>query len=107
MDEGPGSFGLISDLNTDLQYHRSISCLHMLFKIYHDPAHPLHSELPSLFHPVCVTINAVTSHSYSFSIVRCNIVHHSSHFILASMKYWNNLPKGVRICEASEIQSKC
>ena len=68
---------LIPDLNADLWHRRSISCLCMLFKIYHNPTHPLHSELPSLFHPVRETRNVVHSHSHSFSVARCSTAQYS------------------------------
>ena len=89
---------LIPDLNTDLWHRRSISCLCMLFKIYHNPAHPLHSELPSLYLPVRVTRNAVNAHSHSFSAVRCSTVQYSRCFIPSSTKCWNELPSGVVEC---------
>ena len=62
------------DLNADLQHRRSISCLCMLIKIYHNPAHSLHSQLPSMLLPVCVTRNAVNSHSHPFS---CEVQYYS------------------------------
>ena len=71
---------LIPDLNTDLWHRRSISCLCMLFKIYHNPAHPLHSELLSLFHPVLETRNAVHSQSHSLSVVRSSTEEHEKHY---------------------------
>ena len=46
---------LIPFLNTDFCHRRSISCLCMLFKIYHDTAHPLASEHPSFF-SLCVKL---------------------------------------------------
>ena len=63
---------LIPDLSTDLWHRRSINCLCMFFQIYHSSAHPLYSELSSLFHFVRETIRAVHSHSHSFSFVRCS-----------------------------------
>ena len=89
---------LIPDLNTDLWHRRSISCLCMLFKIYHNPAHPLHLELPSLFQPVRETRRAVNSHNHSFSAVRCSTAQYSRCFIPASTKCWNDLPGGVVEC---------
>ena len=76
----------IPNLMTNLWHRRSISCLCMLFKIYHNPRHPLHLELPDLFQPVRVTRNAVNSHSCCFSVVRCNTVQYSRSFIPVSTK---------------------
>ena len=42
---------LIPNLTISLQHHRFISSLCMLYKIFHNPSHPLHSEVPNLFHP--------------------------------------------------------
>ena len=89
---------LIPDLNTDLWHRRSISCLCMLFKIYHNPAHPLHSELPNLFQPVRTTRYAASSHSHSFSVVRCSTAQYSRSFIPASTRCWNDLPSEVVEC---------
>ena len=93
---------LIPDLNTDLWHRRSISCLCMLFKIYHNLAHPLHSELPSLFHPVLEARYAVLSHSHSFSVVRCSTTQYSRCFVPASTKCWNDLPS--RVVDCLELQ---
>ena len=46
---------LIPNLTISLQHRRFISSLCMLYKIFHNPSHPLHSELPNLFHPRRVT----------------------------------------------------
>ena len=38
------------------------------------------SEIPSFFHPVCETSNAVYSHSHSFSVVMCRNAKYSTCF---------------------------
>ena len=93
---------LIPDLDTDLWHCRSISCLCMLFKIYHNPAHSLHSELPSLFQPMRETRYAVNPHCHSFSAVRCSTTQYWRWFIPAFIKCWSNLPS--RVMECSELQ---
>ena len=99
LDRNLNAFKFLTpDLKVDLWHRRSISCLCMLFKIYHNPRHPLHSELPNLFQPVRVTRNAVNSHSCCFSAVRCNTVQHSRCFIPASTRLWNDLPGAVVEC---------
>ena len=43
------------NLTISLQYRRAINSLRMLYKIFHNPSYPLHSELSNLFHPRRVT----------------------------------------------------
>ena len=93
---------LIPDLNVDLCHRRSISSLCMLYKIFHNPERPLHSELPNLFQPVRMTRNVANSHSLSFCPVRCNTVQYSRSFIPAFIKSWNDLPQ--EVVECSELQ---
>ena len=89
---------LIPDLDTNLGHRRSVSSLCMLFKIYSNPEHPLHSELPNLFVPLRLTRAAAGSHNHSFVRVRCNTVQFSRSFIPASTKSWNDLPGDVVEC---------
>ena len=42
---------LIPNLTISLQHRRFVSSLCMLYKTFHNPSHPLHSELPKLFRP--------------------------------------------------------
>ena len=93
---------LIPGLDIDLWHRRSISSLCMLFKIFHNPLHPLHSSLPNLFQPVRMTRNVANSHSLSFSLIRCNTVQYSRSFIPAYAKAWNELPG--EVVECSELQ---
>ena len=78
---------LIPNLTISLQHLRFISSLCMLYKIFHNPSHPLHSELPNLFRPKRVT-RGISQYS------RC--------FIPATTKLWNELPS--MIVEATELQ---
>ena len=93
---------LIPGLDINLWHRRSISSLCMLFKIFHNPLHPLHSSLPNLFQPVRMTRNVANSHSLSFSLIRCNTVQYSRSFIPAYAKAWNELPG--EVVECSELQ---
>ena len=45
---------LIPDLEVGLQHRRSVSSLCMLHKIFHNPRHPLNSELPNPFQSIIV-----------------------------------------------------
>ena len=92
----------IPGLDIDLWHRRSVSCLCMLFKIYHNTEHPLHSELPSLSQPVRDTRAAAGAHSRCFSLARCNTVQHSRCFIPATTRSWNGLPGAV--VECSDLQ---
>ena len=93
---------LIPDLIIDLWHRRSISSLCMLYNFFHNPEHPLHSELPNLSQPVRMTRNVANSHSLSFCPVRCNTVQYSRSFIPAFVKSWNDLPE--EVVECSELQ---
>ena len=95
---------LIPDIEVDLWHRRSVSSLCMLFKIFHNPRHPLNSELPNSFQPVQITRNALNANSQAFSIGRCNTSQYSRCFIPATTRLWNELPS--MIVEATELQ-KC
>ena len=60
---------LIPDLNISLPHRRSVSSLCMLYEIFNNPSHPLHSDLLELLHLVHVTRYAFNSNSLSFSHV--------------------------------------
>lgn len=93
---------LIPDLKVDLDHRRSISSLCMLYKIYHNPSHPLNSELPNLFQPARTTRYAVNANSLAFSVGRCNTSQYLRCFIPATTKLWNELPSC--IVESQELQ---
>ena len=71
----------------------------MLYKIFHNPSHPLHSELPNLFR---VTKGSLSINGLSFSLMRFHISQYSRCFIPATTKLWNELPS--MIVEATELQ---
>ena len=74
----------------------------MLYKIFHDPFHPPHSELTNLFRPRRVTRGSLSINSLSFSPMRFHISQYSRCFIPAATKLWNKLPS--MIVEATELQ---
>ena len=74
----------------------------MLYKIFHNPSHPLHSELPNLFCPRRVTRGPLSINSLSFSPMRFHTCQYSRCFIPATTKLWNELPS--MIAEATELQ---
>ena len=74
----------------------------MLYKIFHNPSHPRHSEFPNLFHPRRVTRGSLSTDSLSFSPMRFHASQYSRCFISATTKLWNELPR--MIVEATELQ---
>ena len=93
---------LITNFTISLQHHRFISSLCMLHKIFHNPSHPLHSELPNLFCPRRVTGGSLSINSLSFSPMRFHTSQYSRCFIPATTRLWNELP--IVIVEAAELQ---
>ena len=93
---------LIPDLNISLPHRRSVSSLCMLYKIFNNPSHPLHSDLPELFQPVRFTRYALDSNSLSFSPIRFSTAQYSRSFLPATTKLWNSLPSF--IVESPELQ---
>ena len=93
---------LIPNLTISLQHRRFIISLCMLYKIFHNPSHSLHSELPNLFHPRRVTRGSLSINSLSFSPMRFHTSQYSRCFIPATTKLWNELPS--MIVEATELQ---
>ena len=91
---------LIPNLIISLQHRCFISSLCMLYKIFHNPSHPLHSELP--FHPRRVTRGSLSINSLSFSPMRFHTSQYSRGFIPATTKLWNELHS--MIVEATELQ---
>ena len=53
-----------------LQHHHSISSLCMLYKIFHNPLHLLHSEVPKLFYTKRIKRGSLSVNSLSFSHLR-------------------------------------
>ena len=56
---------MIPDLEIDLGHRRVVSSLCMLYKIYHNPRHPLNSELSDFFQQAHITrydlrVNSIT-----------------------------------------------
>ena len=93
---------LIPELNISLSHRRSVSSLCMLYKIFHNPSHPLHSDLPELFRPARFTRRALDSNSLSFSSLRFSTTQYSRSFIPATTKLWNSLPS--LVVESTELQ---
>ena len=93
---------LIPNFTISLQHHHFISSLCMLYKIFRNPSHLLHSELSNLFCPRRVTRGSLSINSLSFSPMRFHTSQYSRCFIPATTKLWNELPS--MIVEATELQ---
>ena len=93
---------LILDLRINLWHRRSISSLCMLYKIYHNVEHPMHSILPSLYLPPRITRNAANLNSLAFSFVRFNTTQFPRSFIPSVTRLWNDLPS--HVVESLELQ---
>ena len=74
----------------------------MLYKILHNPRHPLNSELPGFFQPARITRYALRVNSLSFGAIRCNTEQYNRSFVPAATKLWNELPSSV--VESQELQ---
>ena len=93
---------LIPDLKVDLGHRRVVSSLCMLYKIFHNPRHPLNSELPNFFQPARITRYALRANNRAFMAVRCNTEQYKRSFIPATTKLWNELPS--HAVESQELQ---
>ena len=74
----------------------------MLYKIFPNPSHPLHSELPNLFRPRRIIRLSLSINSLSFLPMRFHTSQYSRCFIPATTKLWNEIPS--IIVEATELQ---
>ena len=93
---------LIPNLKISLQHGCFISSLCMLYKVFHNTSHSLHSELPDLFRTRRVTRGSLSINSLSFSPMRFHTSQYSRCFIPATTKLWNELPS--MIVEATKLQ---
>ena len=67
----------------------------MLYKIFHNVGHPMHSVLPNIYIPPRLTRRAAGANNLAFSSVRFNTNQYSRSFIPAVTKLWNDLPNNV------------
>ena len=88
--------------NIDLGHCRVVSSLCMLYKIFHNPRHPLNSKLPELFQPARITRYARRANSLAFNVERHGTEQYKRCFIPATTGLWNQLPSS--IVESQELQ---
>ena len=93
---------LIPELAVDLWHQRAVSSFCMLYEIFLNVDHPVHTLLPSVYQPPRLTRNALGAHSCTFSSIRLNTSQYSRSFIPATTKLWNSLPSCV--VESLELQ---
>ena len=93
---------LIQNLTVSLQQRCCISSVRVPYKTFHNPSHPLHSELPNLFCPRRVMRGSLSINSLSFSPMRFHTSQYSRCFIPATTTLWNELPS--MIVQATELQ---
>ena len=89
------TFHMRGALDCNLLHRRSVAVLCMIYKIWSNPLHPLHSELPRQFVPVRVTRAAIAAHTHAFEVPRCRTVQYSRSFIPWSVSLWNDLDDSV------------
>ena len=93
---------LIPDLEVDLGHRRVVSSLCMLYKIFHNPRHPLNGKLPDFFQPARVTRYSLRANSLAFVAVRCSTEQYKRSFIPATAGLWNELPS--HVVESQDLQ---
>ena len=103
---------LIPDFSVALWYRCSKSSLCMLFRIYHNPKHPLYLDLLGLFCPAWITGDALSFKNHAFCVERPDTTRFSRNFIPAVTVLWNDLLNLVAdsvqlqkfLCDADEFR---
>ena len=88
----------LPNVSVELAERRRLACLSMLYKIFHDSSHPLHSGLPPPFVHVRATRFALALNEFAFSAIRFNTNQFARCFLPSSCKVWNDLPNEVFDC---------
>ena len=74
----------------DIEHHRSVAVLCMLYKIRSNPAHPFNCALLGLYVPVRVTRGALVAHRCTYAPPRCRTSQYSMTFIPLSVSLRND-----------------
>ena len=85
----------VPDISLNLWRRRAVSCLSLLYKIYHDPKHMLHSSLYERFVPARPTRNVLRWNDLAFRIPTPRTEHFSRNVIHFNSGLWNILPNHV------------
>ena len=89
---------IVPDVSSDLEKRRKISCLSFLYKVFHNPSHPLHAYLPAPYVRVRQTRYALAMNDHAFSDFVANTNQFSRSFFPYYCKLWNVLPNDVVHC---------
>ena len=74
----------------EIDHHRSVAVLCMLYKIRCNPMHPLHDALPGPDVPVRGTRGALVAHRYTYAPPRCRASQYRRTIVLLSVSLWND-----------------
>ena len=93
LDRVVRSAGFLSGgvLDCNLDHHRSVAELCMLFKIKSNPMHPLSGALPFPHVPAHVTCGALVAHRHSFAIPCLRTSQYPRTIVPLSVSLWNDL----------------
>ena len=97
----------LPDISLDLERRRNVAGLSLLYKIYHNFDHPLHSSLPAPFSYVRPTRFAIRMNDNAFCAINARTSQYARSFIPAFTKLWNSLPNETFQCsEQAHFKSK-
>ena len=85
----------LPNLTINLENRRDNACLSLLYKIYYNPDHPLHSRLPGPFICARQTRFALAQNNLAFSRINTNTSQYARCFLPHSCKLWNDLSNEV------------
>ena len=88
----------VPDVSLNLWRRRAVSCLSLLYKIFHNPKHMLHPCLYERFVPARLTRNVLSLNDLAFRIPRPRTEHYSRNVIHFYSRLWNILPDQVVQC---------
>ena len=96
LDRALNSIKFISpELSLDLYHRRHVGALSVLFKVFNNNRHPLHSVLPEPFNPVRATRFALSLNDLAMNPMNACTMQFSRCFIPSLVKVWNHLPNEI------------
>ena len=85
----------VGGVQCDLEHRRFVASLCMLYKIFHNPLHPLNAELPDRWFAARLTRRAAVMHEYALTPVRCRTGQFMRSFVPRVVADWNGLDGSV------------
>ena len=82
----------------NLEKRRHVGCLTLLYKMLHNPSHPLYCKLPGPFIQRRITRYSLSLNDRAFSSVRCRTNQFLTCFIpytICTCRIWSELPSSV------------